>query len=122
LAAKEMTLVTWMAGVSIGSWVVAAALVDASTRVAVLFGMLGPLAAVSVTWVLVERTFRRSPASLTALMSAGFALKAVFFGAYVAVMLKGLALTPAPFVVSFMSYFIGLYLIEALALRRLFSS
>jgi hypothetical protein len=84
--------------------------------------MIGPLAAVSVTWVLVERTFRRSPASLTALMSAGFALKAVFFGAYVAVMLKGLALTPAPFVVSFMSYFIGLYLIEALALRRLFSS
>jgi len=37
-------------------------------------------------------------------------------------MLKGLALTPAPFVVSFMSYFIGLYLIEALALRRLFAS
>jgi len=117
-----MTLVAWMAGGSIGSWVVAAALVDASTRVAVLFGMLGPLAAVSVTWVLVERTFRQSPASLTALMGAGFALKAVFFGAYVVVMLKGLALTPAPFVVSFMSYFIGLYLIEALALRRLFAS
>ena len=39
--------------------------------------------------------------------------------AYVAVMLKVLALRPMPFVVSFTSYFIALYFVEALGLRRL---
>jgi hypothetical protein len=46
----------------------------------------------------------------------------VFFGAYVAVMLAVLRLRPIPFVLSFTGYFIGLYLMEALYLRRLFTS
>ena len=44
-----------------------------------------------------------------------------FFGAYVAVMLEVIGLRPTVFVVSFTSYFIALYLIEALLLRRLFT-
>jgi hypothetical protein len=54
-------------------------------------------------------------------MAAGFALKMIFFGAYVAVMLRVMRVRPFPFVVSFTGYFIGLYLMEALFLRRLFS-
>ena len=46
----------------------------------------------------------------------------VFFGVYVTVMLKVLALRPLPFVVSFTAYFIALHVIEALCLRRLFAS
>jgi uncharacterized membrane protein len=45
----------------------------------------------------------------------------VFFGGYVAVMLKGLHLRPVPFTVSFSSYFIALHFVEALLLRRLFA-
>jgi hypothetical protein len=45
----------------------------------------------------------------------------VFFGGYVAVMLKMLGLHPIPFMVSFTGYFIALYFTEALFLRRLFS-
>jgi hypothetical protein len=46
----------------------------------------------------------------------------VFFGAYVALVLKGLSQPAVPFAVSFTGSFVALYLIEALALRRLFSS
>jgi hypothetical protein len=56
------------------------------------------------------------------LMAAAFGAKLVFFGAYVAIALRLLMLRPVPFVVSFTSYFIGLYALEAFYLRRLFTS
>jgi hypothetical protein len=85
----------------------------------VLLGMIGPLAAASVTWVMMERTYRRDPERLTPLMLKAFAIKMVFFGVYVTVALNGLALRPRPFVGSFVAYFIALHLTEALWLRRL---
>jgi hypothetical protein len=53
-------------------------------------------------------------------MVEGLAVKAVFFGAYVAGMLRVIGLRPVPFVVSFTSYFIALHVTEAMFLRRLF--
>ena len=67
-----------------------------------------------MSWVLTERTYRRDPRALTAVMIAAFAVKMVFFGAYVAVMLSVVGLQPVPFVASFTGYFIALYLTEAL--------
>lgn len=116
-----MTPVWWMVGLSGLSWLVAAVLLDTQARIEVLYGMLGPLAMVSGSWVLMERAYRRSPQRLTAVMVAAFAGKLVFFGAYVAVMLRVLSLRPRTFVASFTGYFITLYLIEALYLRRLFA-
>jgi hypothetical protein len=110
-----------MAGLSALSWLVAAALLDTQARIEVLYGMLGPLAMVIGSWVLMERAYRRSPERLTAVMVGAFAGKLVFFGAYVAVVLRVLSLRPRTFVASFTSYFIALYLIEALYLRRLFA-
>ena len=55
-------------------------------------------------------------------MVTAFACKLVFFGAYVTVALKVLSLRPVPFMLSFTGYFIALYLMEALYLRRLFSA
>jgi hypothetical protein len=107
---------------SVGSWLVAAAVLGRQTGVEVLLGMLAPLAVATSTWVMAERTFRRDPQRLTALMMTAFVGKMVFFGAYVVMMLAVFKLRPVPFVVSFTSYFIGLYLIEALCLRRLFAS
>jgi hypothetical protein len=115
-----MTPVGLMVGAGVGSWLVVAALVDAQTSVAVFLGMLAPLAVTVGTWVAIERVHRRNPADVTRLMMAAFAGKMVFFGAYVAVVLRGLSVRPQPFVISFTAYFIGLYLIEALYLRRLF--
>ena len=116
-----MTPVWRMVGLSGLSWLVAAALLDTQARIEVLYGMLGPLAMVIGSWVLMERAYRRNPQRLTAVMAAAFAGKLVFFGAYVAVMLRVLSVRPRTFVASFTSYFIALYLIEALSLRRLFA-
>jgi uncharacterized membrane protein YdfJ with MMPL/SSD domain len=110
-----------MVGISVAAWLVVAALVDGRTRIEVLCGMLGPLLVVSGTWLLTEHTYRTNPASLTSTMIAAFGFKVLFFGGYVAVMLGLLSLRPMPFVASFTSYFIGLYVIEALYLRQMFS-
>jgi len=103
------------------SWLIAALVVDQRTGTEILFGMLGPLAATTVTWVLVERIYRQRVEVLTTVMATAFVAKIVFFGAYLAIMILLLRFRPVPFVVSFTSYFIGLYLMEALYLRRLFS-
>ena len=86
----------------------------------VLFGMLGPFAVASGTWVMTERTYRRNPEGLNPLMIRAFAVKVVFFGGYIAAMLAVVQVRPVPFVASFTSYFIALHLTEALMMRRLF--
>ena len=107
---------------AVASALVAALLAGRQMAAEVLFGMLAPLAAATVSWVLTERTYTREPERLTGLMIGAFGAKMLFFGAYVAVMLKVVGLHPTPFVVSFTSYFIALYLIEALLMRRLFAN
>jgi hypothetical protein len=106
-----------MAGASLLSWLPVSAIGGAGVNPEALWGMLGPLAGVSATWIAVRRTHRLAPERLMSVMIAGFALKMIFFGVYVAVMLRGLALRPVPFVVSFTAYFIGLYAMEAFFLK-----
>lgn len=89
---------------------------------AVVLGIVGPLLVAAGSWVVAERTWRREPRRLTAVMMTGFAIKLAFFGAYVAFMLSVLSLRPVPFVASFMTSFIALHLAEAFALKRLFNS
>jgi uncharacterized membrane protein YdfJ with MMPL/SSD domain len=115
-----MKPVAVMVAAGVGSWLAIAALLDARTRLELMSGMIGPLAGVAGSWVLVERTHRRNPRAVTAVMLVAFASKVVFFGVYVTVMLRVLSLRPVPFVTSFTAYFSGLYLMEALYLRRLF--
>jgi len=109
-----------MVGASVGSWLVVAALVQPAARVAVLVGLVGPLIAAALSWPVAERTFKHRPDRLTRVMTVAFASKMVFLGGYVAGALRGLSLSPVPFVVSFTSYFIALHLAEALLLKRLF--
>ena len=119
-----MKQVAVMAVAAVASWAMIASIamiVGKPAGAEILAGMAGPLLAASVTWVLAERVYAQSPERLTPLMISAFACKLVFFGAYVTVALKVLALRPAPFMLSFTGYFIALYLMEALYLRRLFS-
>ena len=110
-----------MVALSVGTWALVALIVDGRTSVEMFFGMLGPLAAVSATWALAEWTYRERPLELTSRMLVLFLLKAIFFAAYVAMMLRVAGFRPIPFAGSFAGYFIGLYLMEALYLKRLFS-
>jgi len=115
-----MTLLYWMTGAGVASWLALAPWLDSETRVAQLLGMTGPLLVAGVTWRLTERTYRRHPERLTALMVKAFAGKMVFFGAYVAVAVTELR-RPTVFVVGFTGYFIALHAMEAFWLRRLFA-
>lgn len=115
-----MKSVAVMVAASVGTWLAASLVVDARFHRELLYGMVGPLVGVSGSWVAVERTYRRDPQAVTRAMMKGFAFKVVFFGAYVVAMVEGLSLRPVPFIASFVSYFCGLYLMEALYLQRLF--
>ena len=91
--------------------------VDAQREVRL--GVLCPLLVTNAAWVLMERTYKRRPQALTSTIVAAFGFKLVFFGAYLAVMLRWLSLQAVPFVVSFMGSFVALHLMEALFLRHL---
>jgi hypothetical protein len=107
---------------SLGTALLAIAFAGRRSAREVLLGMLAPLGAAGISWVLTERVYRQNPGRVTALLMSAFVGKMVFFGAYVAVMLRVVGLRLAPFVASFTAYFIALYLIEALLMRRLFLS
>jgi hypothetical protein len=85
-----------------------------------LFGMLGPLVAACASWIAVERIHAVAPERVMSVMLTAFMAKMMFFGIYVAGMLRGLELRRTPFVVSFTVYFVALYAMEALFLKRLF--
>jgi hypothetical protein len=88
----------------------------------ILLGIVGPLLVVGLSWVLMARTYRRDPTRLTSLMMMAFAVKMVFFAGYVALALKVLDVRPVPFVASFVVSFVGLYLVEAVSLRRMIAA
>jgi hypothetical protein len=110
----------WMTGMCVGAWLVVA-LVAPEHNPEALLGMVGPLASALVTWVVVARTAAAAPEKTTGVMVTGLAVKMVFFGVYVAGMLKGAGLRPVPFVLSFAAAFIALHAMEAGFLRRLFA-
>ncbi|MCC7007906.1 MAG: hypothetical protein IT184_03745 [Acidobacteria bacterium] len=104
--------------VCLGIWAAARA-ASPGVAPAVFFGMLGPLVAVAVTWVLVERAARVNPAATTGVMMTAFAAKMVFFAGYVVAVVLLAGVDRTVFGLSFAGYFIGLYAIEAVMLRRL---
>lgn len=114
-----MSPIGWMAGLGIGSWLGVALLLRWRFEPELLLGMAGPLAAVTVSWAAMARVHAAAPERLTAVLTLGLGLKMVFFGVYVGVMVRGFDLRPAPFVAAFTSYFIALYAVEALFLKRL---
>ena len=114
-----MKPVMWMAGASLGSWIVVTLISSGRANPEMLSGMAGPLVSAVASWIAYEQAHRSAPARLTNVMIGALALKMVFFGGYVGVMLRGLDLRPVPFVVSFAAYFIALYAMEAMFLRRL---
>ena len=115
-----MTPLSWMIGASIGAWLIVSIAAPVPVNPELLWGMLGPLVSAVATWIAVVLTQRSAPERITTVLVAGFAAKFVFFGVYMITMLQVVALRPVPFAVAFTSYFIALYMMEALFLKRLF--
>jgi len=118
---KAMTQVWLMTVGSVVAWLVAS-LSAPEASVALLLGMLAPLAVVTTSLLLIDRGYRREPLRLTSLMIKAFMGKIVFVGTYVTLMMGVLSVPVVPFITSFTASFIVLYLVEALYLRRLFTS
>jgi len=112
-------VLVWMAGLSVGSWLVVTVALGTANPEA-FFGMVGPLLAACASWIAIERMQALAPERVMNVMISGFVAKMMFFGVYVVGMLRGLELRRTPFVVSFTVYFIALYAMEALFLKRLF--
>ena len=115
-----MNALWWMIGASVTSWLAISLIAGGDVHPEALLGMIAPLSSAVVTWVIVARTHAAAPERVMGVMIAAFAAKMVFFGAYVAVMLQPLDMRPVPFMASFTGYFIALYAMEALFLKRLF--
>jgi hypothetical protein len=115
-----MTPLVWMIGGAVLSWLLVTLVAPDSVNPEVLYGMAGPLGSAVVTWIVTDRTWRRAPERLTGVLAAGFAVKVVFFGVYATLMIRVVGVRPVPFAIGFTSYLIGLYLVEALFMRRLF--
>ena len=101
------------------SWLIVGIGFARDVAVEILFGMGAPLAITVATLVLVERTYRRDPRNVTSIMVRAFVAKMVLVGAYVAIVLGAMSVQATPFIISFTAYFIVLYLVEFLCLRRM---
>jgi hypothetical protein len=105
---------------SVASLAGVSALLDADQRAAAWAGMAAPVLAATATSILVERTSARAPVRVTTVLLHGFAVKIIFFLAYVALALRVLALEAMPFIVSFTIYFVASYGAVAVWLQRRF--
>jgi hypothetical protein len=114
-----MSPIAWMVGASLTSWLAIAAVAGNRLNPEALFGMLGPLVGTCLSWLSVERTHRSAPERVMGVMIVGFAIKLMFFALYVALMLRLVGLRTVPFVTVFVAYFIALYAMQALFLKRL---
>ena len=113
-----MMAVLAMAASCVAVWLTVAYASPANAA-SVFFGILGPFLAVAVTWLLVERVARQSPAALTSVMMIGFVVKMVLFAVYVVAVVRLAVVDWTAFTISFAASFIALYAVEALLLRRL---
>jgi hypothetical protein len=116
-----MTPIVWMVGLCLVSWMVITLAAAEPINPELLWGMIGPLASAVITWWLVARAYRRAPERVTGVLVAGFGAKVVFFGLYLAAMVRVMDLRVVPFAVAFVGYVIALYGLEALFLKRLFA-
>lgn len=110
-----------MVGTGLAGWAAVGAMGGASVSPEAGFGMAAPLAAVVSSWLVTARIHAADPARVTGAMVAGLAAKAILFAVYVVVMVRVVEVRPAPFVLSFAGFFIGLYAMEAYFLRQLFA-
>ena len=114
-----MKLAWWMLSGSVLSALLVTALFSAGAGRSIWLGMLGPLASAVISWIAMERQSIRRPEGLTRFLIKAFAAKMVFFGVYITALLRVGTVRPFPFVISFMSYFVSLHVLEAIGLRRL---
>jgi hypothetical protein len=85
----------------------------------ILLGMGAPVLTAAASWAMMTRVWRTDPPALLPAMVRAFVLKCLLYVAWVVIVLKGLAVRPAPFVASLTASFLVLHFTEAWCLKRL---
>ena len=116
-----MTLTRWMIVLSVASCLALIGVSGGAFVTEFVAAMAGPLVAVLASWAWITRTHRRDPARVMSVMLQSAIVKLVFFSLYVVVMVRGLSLQPTLFAVTFVAYFLALYAVQAIMMRRLFT-
>jgi len=116
-----VTPVGTMVGVGLALWACIGFVGGAAVSPEAGYALAAPLAAAVGSWLITERVHAVDPARVTPAMVASFGVKALLFGAYVVVAVRGLGLRPLPFALSFAGFFVALYATEASFLWRLFA-
>lgn len=114
-----MKLASYMVGGSVVSASLITALSGVGIHLEIWLGMIAPAAVAGGEWIATERTIKRAPDLLASLMLKIFIVKTILFAAYVTGVLALGPVRPAPFVASFVFFFVVLFITEAVALHRL---
>lgn len=85
----------------------------------VLLGVAAPVLTTAASWMSITRVWATAPETSLSVMIRGFAVKSLFFIAWVTIMVKGFEVRPVPFVASLTASFLVLHLLEAWCLKRL---
>jgi len=117
-----MTPMRWMVSLSVASWLILVGIVGLDFLPELTAGMVGPLAVVAASWTIIARAHKFGPARVQQALLSAFIVKALFFALYVVTMVELVGVRTVPFAVCFAGYFIGLYAMQALWMRRLFIS
>ena len=88
----------------------------------IFIGMTAPLLVTVFSILWINKVFKLDSTKVTAVMTKSFFIKMVLFALYFIIILSFYAFEPIPFVISFTSFFILFYLIEAIFLQKLFQT
>ena len=114
--------ILWMVGTCVASSLAIVGAIGVSFAPEIVLGLVGPLVSAVVSWRIIERVHASAPERLTSVLITAFGIKAVLFGAYVAVVLGVLEFRATPFMLSFTGYYVSLHAFEAALLRRLLAA
>jgi hypothetical protein len=84
-----------------------------------VLGLAGPLTGAIASWLLMVRAALGGQSRLLAFMTKAMAAKMLLFPAYVVGLVLVVGVRPIPFIAAFSGFFIALYAVQALHLRRL---
>ena len=77
------------------------------------FGWFGPVVSGAVTIYFVQRESKKGLSLITKILVIGFAIKMVFYGAYIIILFNFYTFSHVPFILSFAGCFITLHIGEA---------
>ena len=115
-----MKFIAYLAGGSVMTAVVlstVSALAGLGAGREIWFGMLGPTLASVVGRVAIDRQKNLNPQIILKSIIQSFVVKSIFFGVYIAALVKTKQVSPGPFVGCFAFFYLALHIAEAVKLR-----